>query len=132
LGCALCAFCRGPARRRFYQALQESVSEALGFIGQIRALYRIEHQARTLSPSERHPIRQEHALPNEQVPVRDHLWQTRGDVLLVVAVMHLRRESTAWKSKWRNAGPMALRHSNQPGKAERLESGPCRATSGNP
>ena len=59
--------CLAHARLRFHQALQESVSEALGFIGQIRALYRIEDQARTLSPSERQPIRQEHAPPLDAV-----------------------------------------------------------------
>jgi transposase len=40
--------CMAHARRRFYQALQESFPEALWFIVQIRQLYRLEDQVRSL------------------------------------------------------------------------------------
>jgi transposase len=53
--------CLTYARRRFYQALQESFTEALWFIAQIRQLYRIEDQVRSLAPDERHQIRQAQA-----------------------------------------------------------------------
>jgi transposase len=53
--------CLTYARRRFYQALQESFTEALWFIAQIRQLYRIEDQVRRLAPDERHQIRQAQA-----------------------------------------------------------------------
>jgi transposase len=55
--------CLAHARRRFYQALEESVTEAVWFIVQIRELYRIEDQARTVSPTERHRLRQVQAPP---------------------------------------------------------------------
>jgi transposase len=53
--------CLAHARRRFYQALQESFPEALWFIVQIRELYRLEDQVRSLAPPERYRIRQEQA-----------------------------------------------------------------------
>jgi transposase len=53
--------CLTHARRRFYQALRESFPEALGFIRQIRQLYRIEDQVRLLSPEQRYQIRQQQA-----------------------------------------------------------------------
>jgi transposase len=53
--------CLAHARRRFYQALQESFPEALWFIVQIRELYRLEDQVRSLAPIERSRIRQEQA-----------------------------------------------------------------------
>ena len=55
--------CLVHARRYFYQALEESVGEAVWFIGQIRQLYRLEDQVRGLSPAERHRIRQAQAPP---------------------------------------------------------------------
>jgi transposase len=55
--------CLAHARRPFYQALQESVREALWFILQIRELYRLEEQLRALDPAERYPHRQEQAPP---------------------------------------------------------------------
>jgi transposase len=55
--------CLAHARRRFYQALKESVGEAVWFIGQIRELYRIEDQARTWGRTERHVLRQAQAPP---------------------------------------------------------------------
>jgi hypothetical protein len=45
----------------FYQALKESLPEAVWFIRQIRQLYRLEDQLRTLDPAERYRIRQEQA-----------------------------------------------------------------------
>ena len=42
--------------------MRESLSQALWFINQIRALYRIEDQARDLGATARHPLRQEQAL----------------------------------------------------------------------
>jgi transposase len=53
--------CLAHARRRFYQALQDSFAEALWFIAQIRRLYRLEDQVRSLTPAERYRIRQEQA-----------------------------------------------------------------------
>jgi transposase len=53
--------CLAHARRRFYQALRESVEEAVWFISQIRELYRIEDQVRCLNPADRCQIRQEQA-----------------------------------------------------------------------
>jgi transposase len=53
--------CLTHARRRFYQALRESFPEALGFITQIRQLYRIEDQVRLLAPEQRYQIRQQQA-----------------------------------------------------------------------
>jgi transposase len=55
--------CLAHARRRFYQALKESVSEAIWFIVQIRQLYRLEEEIRPLDPAERFRIRQEQAPP---------------------------------------------------------------------
>lgn len=55
--------CLAHARRRFYQALRELVTEAIWFIGQIRLLYRLEEQIRLLDPTERYRIRQEQAPP---------------------------------------------------------------------
>jgi hypothetical protein len=45
--------CLSHARRRFFKALTESVSEGLWFILKIRELYRIEDQLRDCSPEER-------------------------------------------------------------------------------
>jgi len=53
-----------PARRGFYQALRESVSEAVWFIVQIRQLYRLEDQIRQLHPAERYRFRQQQAPPS--------------------------------------------------------------------
>jgi transposase len=55
--------CLTHARRRFYQALQESFPEALRFILQIRELYRIEDQVRFLAPDDRYQIRRQQAPP---------------------------------------------------------------------
>ena len=45
--------CVSHARRKFYKALQESCSEGLWFIGQMRQLYRLEHELKDASPQER-------------------------------------------------------------------------------
>ena len=53
--------CLAHARRRFYAALREQLPEAVWFITQIRALYRIEDDAREQSVPARHALRQQHA-----------------------------------------------------------------------
>jgi transposase len=53
--------CLAHARRGFYQALKESVTEAVWFIRQIRQLYRLEDQIREADPAERYRFRQEQA-----------------------------------------------------------------------
>ncbi len=55
--------CLAHARRKFYQALEESFPEAVWFIEQIRGLYRIEDQGRALPPAERQLLRQQQAPP---------------------------------------------------------------------
>ena len=45
--------CVSHARRKFYKALLESCSEALGFIGQMRQLYQLERELKDASPQER-------------------------------------------------------------------------------
>ncbi len=55
--------CLAHARRYFYKALQESLGEAVWFIGKIRELYRIEYAARALDHTERHALRQVQAPP---------------------------------------------------------------------
>src|SRR3990167_10592970 len=42
------------ARRYIYKAVRENLAEAVWFITQIRALYRIEDELRGRSPAERH------------------------------------------------------------------------------
>ena len=67
--------CLAHARRYVYKALQESLGEAVWFIGRIRELYRIESAARVLDHTERHALRQVQAPP---------LWaalQTRAEEL---------------------------------------------------
>lgn len=53
--------CLAHSRRRFYAALKENFPEAVWFIGQIRMLYTIEDEARELSVSNRHALRQQKA-----------------------------------------------------------------------
>ena len=53
--------CLAHARRRFYTALKENLSDAVWFIGQIRLLYQIEDEARGMSIAERHDNRQKKA-----------------------------------------------------------------------
>src|SRR5438874_8928518 len=45
--------CVSHARRKFYKALQESCSEGLWFIGQMRQLYRLERELKDCSPEQR-------------------------------------------------------------------------------
>jgi len=45
--------CTSHARRKFYQALLESCSEALWFIGQMRQLYQLERELKDASPQPR-------------------------------------------------------------------------------
>ncbi len=45
--------CVSHARRKFYKALQESCSEGLWFIGQMRQLYQLERELKDASPEER-------------------------------------------------------------------------------
>jgi transposase len=67
--------CLAHARRYFYKALQESVREAVWFIGQIRELYRIEEAARPLGRTERHALRQ------VQAPSTWEVMKTRAEEL---------------------------------------------------
>ena len=53
--------CLAHARRYFYKAVRENLPEAVWFITQIRALYRIEDELRSLPPAERHFERQQGA-----------------------------------------------------------------------
>jgi transposase len=53
--------CLAHARRRFYDALKEDLSEAVWCITQIRSLYRIEDEARDLTAAARHALRQQRA-----------------------------------------------------------------------
>ena len=55
--------CLAHSRRPFYQALKQSVREAIWFIGQIRELYRLEERIGGLGPEERYGIRNEQAPP---------------------------------------------------------------------
>ncbi|MBE3036435.1 MAG: IS66 family transposase [Candidatus Atribacteria bacterium] len=49
--------CLAHARRRYYVALREHLPQAVWFISQIRLLYRIEDEARDLTPAARHALR---------------------------------------------------------------------------
>ena len=53
--------CLSHVRRRFLKALQESSSEAVWFIAQIRQLYRIEEELREASPQQRRLVRRQKA-----------------------------------------------------------------------
>jgi transposase len=53
--------CLSHARRRFYKAAEESCTEALGFIAQIRQLYLMEDETRDLSQAERKAVRRQKA-----------------------------------------------------------------------
>ena len=55
--------CLSHSRRRFYKALEESCSEAIWFVAQIRQLYRIEDEIRDASPAERKAVRLQQAPP---------------------------------------------------------------------
>ena len=53
--------CLAHIRRKWYKAAEESCSEAIWFIGQIRQLYLIEDETRDLSHSERKAVRRQKA-----------------------------------------------------------------------
>ncbi len=53
--------CLAHARRYMYKALQESFPDAAWFIAQMRLLYRIEDEIRTLGPDQRFARRQQEA-----------------------------------------------------------------------
>ncbi|MEI6670293.1 MAG: IS66 family transposase [Acidobacteriota bacterium] len=53
--------CLAHARRRFYEALKENLSEAVWCITQIRSLYQIEDEARDLTAAARQALRQQRA-----------------------------------------------------------------------
>ena len=55
--------CLAHSRRKFYKALLESCTEALWFIGQIRALYQIEDALKDCTPEERRRGRLKQAPP---------------------------------------------------------------------
>jgi transposase len=55
--------CLAHSRRRFYKALEESCSEAIWFVAQIRELYRIEDETRDASPEQRKAVRLRKAPP---------------------------------------------------------------------
>jgi transposase len=55
--------CLAHSRRRFYKALEESCSEAIWFVAQIRELYQIEDETRDASPEERKAVRLQKAPP---------------------------------------------------------------------
>ena len=55
--------CLAHSRRLFYQALKESLPEAVWFIRRMRQLYRLEDQIRGADPAERYRFRQEQAPP---------------------------------------------------------------------
>lgn len=53
--------CAAHSRRKFYRALKDQDRRALWFIAQFRQLYRIEREARGLTPEARHLLRQRQA-----------------------------------------------------------------------
>lgn len=53
--------CLAHSRRRFYAALAEAPADAIWCIGEIRRLYQIEAEARTLDPPARRALRQQRA-----------------------------------------------------------------------
>jgi transposase len=55
--------CLSHSRRRFYKALEESCSEAIWFVAQIRQLYRIEDETRGATPEQRKAVRLQKAPP---------------------------------------------------------------------
>lgn len=73
--------CLAHARRRFYTALRESLPQALWFIHQIRALYRIEDAARALGPVARHARRHEQQAPAIWADVKNRALELRPQFL---------------------------------------------------
>jgi transposase len=55
--------CTAHARRAFHRALRDGDRRAIAFIARFRQLYRIEREARDLTPEHRHLLRQQRAVP---------------------------------------------------------------------
>ena len=55
--------CAAHSRRKFHRALKDGDRRAIWFIGQFRLLYRLEREAKPLTPDQRHQIRQKEAAP---------------------------------------------------------------------
>jgi len=55
--------CTAHARRPFHRALRDGDRRAIPFIARFRQLYRIEREARELTPEHRQQLRQQEALP---------------------------------------------------------------------
>lgn len=55
--------CAAHSRRKFHRAVKDGDRRAIWFIAQFRQLYRIERQAKSLTPQSRHQIRQQQAAP---------------------------------------------------------------------
>jgi len=55
--------CAAHARRKFHRALKDGDRQAIWFIGQFRRLYRLEREAKSLTPDQRQALRQEQAAP---------------------------------------------------------------------
>lgn len=72
--------CLAHARRRFYAALVEAPADAVWCIGEIRRLYQIEAEARSLSPPARHTLRQQRA-PAIWATLRDKVAGLQARVL---------------------------------------------------
>jgi transposase len=53
--------CAAHSRRKFHQAVKDGDRRAIWFIAQFRQLYRIEREAKSLTPDNRHRIRQQQA-----------------------------------------------------------------------
>jgi transposase len=53
--------CAAHSRRKFHRALKDGDRRAIWFIAQFRQLYRIEREAKSLTPENRHRIRQQQA-----------------------------------------------------------------------
>ena len=53
--------CAAHARRKFHRALKDGDRRAIWFIAQFRQLYRLEREAKSLPPEQRHQIRQQPA-----------------------------------------------------------------------
>ena len=55
--------CAAHSRRKFHRALKDGDRRAIWFIGQFRQLYRLEREAKSLTPDQRHQLRQQQAAP---------------------------------------------------------------------
>jgi len=55
--------CAAHSRRKFHRALKDGDRRAIWFIGQFRLLYRLEREAKSLTPDQRHQLRQQQAAP---------------------------------------------------------------------